>query len=865
MPSSSSSTGTLGAAMMSIAIGKGCKIIVNRIVKRMSKPKMDVSRTVVPRKKLQILINGHKPDKWSFWIYYSWRLLSMAFAVAVVFALSKDINHIIADWTSGWTVNLDFFALLDNHPWVNLLLFIWLLVGVAFYVWKNWKNKYFSLVGVGVASAVSILVLRQGVWKYATTPIGFLNYDWFVAIVAWGFIVWSLSRCLTFKHWYERKTKKKVMTSDEIEGVKISPARQVYAKMLVDELLTSNLRNETYAVAITGSWGSGKSLFLNTIKSLCKDKTIVIDFNPWNSQSDEHLVKDFFNELAVALSPYYGGVKKLMDKYVSLIYSLRLNVASGFVFQHFPGNKESNLESKKQEVAKALRNIQKPIVVAIDDLDRLAGREIFEVLRIIRNTAKFNNIIYFVTYDKEHVVSQLSLPGLGIEKDYLEKIFQIELSMPEVDDKVLVEDFQLLCRNGVKKTSLINGTLAALSEEDYGQILKTLWSYRKLRRFVRQFTFNANYMIESFVDGTDLSLRDVLFLNIIQTIDYQLYQKMWLTPEVLFDVKVQSYSKRQYYALKNNTNEQAVSYYFMKKLFGDEPDNGANGIQMVDSYYKFFYLAQPGKSLSKEEFEEMLKLSSSENATVGMRSTIRNWVLSKDSKNAPSIYSCFVKSKPKVHVDSAEAKAFLTALFYWLEYEERENANLEDVLPHLLIARLYNIKPDQQIGAFVMSLMNKWLYKGSHEKCAKMLARLYVEVESGTKLLLDKSQVKKAITNNMDLFLKSQEWDAVLLFKGDDNPMLRMTKAYCVKTPNQMGRINLVIDQLIDYFSRTELVSQNLSQVEKYKGLFDLYKVSGKQANSSVNWDEMISIFGDDLSKAYDYIDKCFRQRDGKG
>ena len=87
VPSSSSSTGTLGAAMMSIAIGKGCKIIVNRIVKRMSKPRMDVSKTVVPRKKLQILINGHKPDKWSFWIYYSWRLLSMAFAVAVVFAL----------------------------------------------------------------------------------------------------------------------------------------------------------------------------------------------------------------------------------------------------------------------------------------------------------------------------------------------------------------------------------------------------------------------------------------------------------------------------------------------------------------------------------------------------------------------------------------------------------------------------------------------------------------------------------------------------------------------------------------------------------------------------------------------------------
>ena len=66
------------------------------------------------------------------------------------------------------------------------------------------------------------------------------------------------------------------------------------------------------------------------------------------------------------------------------------------------------------------------IVIIIDDIDRLEGKEIFEVLRIIRNTAKFNNIIYIVAYDKDHVVGQLCLPEFGIEKDYLEKMAPIK-------------------------------------------------------------------------------------------------------------------------------------------------------------------------------------------------------------------------------------------------------------------------------------------------------------------------------------------------------------------------------------------------------------------------------------------------------
>lgn len=825
---------------------------------------MGNTRTKKDKLSFRIIVNGREPNNLEFWLYYIWRLLSLGVIVVTVFALSENINCLIAEWSSKlaskWTSNpIDIYSLLNNHPKVNLFFFIWLLIGIALYVKKNWNNKYFSLVGIGVAVISGILVLRQDVWIYAKTPLQKLGYDWFVAFIAGGFVLWSLFRCVSLKRVDKRQTGKIVMTSDEIKGVRISSARQAYANMLVDELLASNLRNETYAVAITGSWGSGKSLFLDTVKSLFKGKAKVIDFNPWNSQSADHLVKDFFDLLSAELSPNYGGVKRTMDKYVSLLYSLRFHVADNFIFQHFPGSVENSLEAKKQEVANALRSIPEPIVVIIDDLDRLAGKEIYEVLRIIRNTAKFNNIIYIVAYDKEHVVSQIKQPGMSIEKDYLEKIFQIELSMPNMDEKELEMVFRRLCRAGVKSKSQMDAALESLTGEDFRWILKTLWSFRKVKRFVRQFSFNVNFMIESFIDGRNLPIKDVLFLNLIQSLDYQLYRKMCLTPETLFEVKTHPNTKCRYYALRSKVGENSSLNYFLEQLFGDAKNTDSNGIQRVDSYYKYFYLSQPERSLSMDEFNKMLEQPSGENATAGMKATIRSWVLSRNAKNASSIYNCFVNSNAKIHDELAEATSFLKALFYWLEYEDRVGAKLEDVLPILLQKCFYTNNITSQLDACLNSLLNKWLAKGGYLKCAKILSRLYVEVEGGAKLLLDKHKIEKAIDTNINLFLKSQKWDAVLLFKTDDNPMLRMVKTYCVKLPGNGRRVNLVLDRLIAFFSIPENVSLHLNQVDYYRSAFDSYELFGKGASTIVDWDEMRSIFGNDLSKAIDYIDKCFR------
>lgn len=595
------------------------------------------------------------------------------------------------------------------------------------------------------------------------------------------------------------------------------------------------------------------------IKALLDKTAIIIDFNPWNSQDRNHIVKDFFSILSSSLSSYYSGVSMEIENYVSLLYSLRLNLYDKLVLQHLPRHTQEYIEKKKQGVACALKNINQPIVVAIDDIDRLAGKEIFEVLRIIRNTANFNNIIYIVTYDKEHVIQQLGCSDVNIDEDYLEKIFQIELSMPKIDERMLMDEFRNLCRKSVKNTSLINSTLDSLTDEDYNQIINVLWSFRKVKRFVRQFSFNTNYMIRSFIDGTSTPLKDVMFLNIIQTLDYRLYQQMWMSPGILFDIKKDPKTKCQYYVVKPSTlNSNATSSYFLRNLFGVKSDSRSNSLQMVDAFYKYFYLSQPERVLSESDFREMLKQTPSEVALSGMKSTIRGWVLSKDSKTASSIYNCFVKTMSHGQAPTSDGKRYLSAIFYWLEYEERTSANIEEAISISLGTSLYKKKDHQVLSDYAKSLLNKWLEKKQFEKTAKVLSRLYVDIDGGTKMLFNIDDVINAISNSIKKFLDSQEWDAVLLFKSDDNPLLRLARAYCVKKKGSDYRKSLAIDLLISFFSQSKNISKRNESISSYKNSLEAYRIFGDHTGG-VNWDEMKNVFGDDLDKADDYLKKCFK------
>lgn len=206
-------------------------------------------------------------------------------------------------------------------------------------------------------------------------------------------------------------------------------------------------------VGVLGPWGHGKSSFINLMREqFAAEPTIsVIDFNPWMFSGTEQLVDHFFAELASQFKELQDDrltkAAGLLEKYGDSIGSVAGNF--GFWGGLFNGGlalarsgarrrvrKFGSAGARRELVAAKLAALDQPVVVVIDDLDRLTTAEIREIFKLVRLTASFPNIVYLLAFDRNRVEAALeetSVPG----REYLEKIIQVSYDLPAVPDQML--------------------------------------------------------------------------------------------------------------------------------------------------------------------------------------------------------------------------------------------------------------------------------------------------------------------------------------------------------------------------------------------------------------------------------------------
>lgn len=190
-------------------------------------------------------------------------------------------------------------------------------------------------------------------------------------------------------------------------------------------------------VGVLGSWGSGKTSFVNLARFEFERAGVsMLDFNPWMFSGTEQLVESFFVELASQLKirPGLAELGKDLEEYGEMFSGVVGGAAKilGKILQRRKGG----VGGRRAKLEKALTELDKPIVVVLDDIDRLLASEIRDIFRLVRLTASFPNIVYILAFDRlriEGVLTEQGIPG----RDYLEKILQVAVDLPTIPSSLL--------------------------------------------------------------------------------------------------------------------------------------------------------------------------------------------------------------------------------------------------------------------------------------------------------------------------------------------------------------------------------------------------------------------------------------------
>jgi energy-coupling factor transporter ATP-binding protein EcfA2 len=220
-------------------------------------------------------------------------------------------------------------------------------------------------------------------------------------------------------------------------------------------------------VGLTGPWGSGKSSILNLLEAEIKEKhpgAVVVRFDPWLVSGRDDVIGQFFTELLATITEVGTTNGRTGDTLLNVgnklaSYAKDIGHAANFFL---PGAgsalsglakaaeaataRDTSLARQRRDLAAMLAGVAVPIVVLVDELDRVEDAEVRAVAQLVRAVADFPGLSYLLAYDRRRVIEALGGTEGGRGSAYLEKIVQLELPLPvtlnEEADGLLIAEFE---------------------------------------------------------------------------------------------------------------------------------------------------------------------------------------------------------------------------------------------------------------------------------------------------------------------------------------------------------------------------------------------------------------------------------------
>lgn len=328
-------------------------------------------------------------------------------------------------------------------------------------------------------------------------------------------------------------------------------------------------------IGVMGPWGNGKTSFVNLMREQLAEnpELTVIDFNPWMFSGAQQLTDTFFNEIAAELRvkdpKRFRAVADELDKYGDVLGSVAAvfgpigsallglgRVLAKSATRAAELRKGGTLQLR-HKVAQEMDKLNQPVVVVIDDIDRLSTGEIRDIFKLVRLTASFPNLIYILAFDRERVESALgenNVPG----RAYLEKIIQLGFDLPAIQpgtlrSQVLVELDRIL--GDLPDVRLDNDRWSDVFMEVIAPLFSSL-------RDVTRFAVSARPALAAL--GQDVDFVDLVALEAIRVFRPEVFVQLQLVLTEL--TTVSSYT----FLSQNNSQGKEALERFIASAGKDE-------------------------------------------------------------------------------------------------------------------------------------------------------------------------------------------------------------------------------------------------------------------------------------------------------
>jgi predicted KAP-like P-loop ATPase len=475
--------------------------------------------------------------------------------------------------------------------------------------------------------------------------------------------------------------------------------------------------SDSLVLALYGPWGSGKSSVKNIIlESLKKSDTTcpyIVEFNPWQWAGQERLTEAFFHEIGIVLgkdttneeSKKRAAKWRAYGTYLSIGASVTksLKTILPFLGVHEPGLTDSvaegmkksaevikdgaevlstsetySLSELKKDISDMLARFDRPILVVIDDLDRLSTSEIKLMFQLIKANADFPNMVYLLLFQRDIVEKSLNEIAPISGREFLEKIVQVGFDIPKIEFTQLQK---ILC-DGLDRLLDDTSIIKLFDNRRWANIfIPGLSQYFKNLRDVNRFLGTLSFQISTFRNEECFEVNpiDLIALEVLRVFEPEVYHKIYESKSILTRqnyglsgkdandlTRVECESITNLASEGNRTQVKEI----IKQLFptiewvlggytygADFEEGWFRELRVCHSniFDRFFYLAIPESDISHAELERILALAGDRAKLVAEFNVFSKRGLLEVVLNRLEAY--------KEQIDLKYAVPFITALF----------------------------------------------------------------------------------------------------------------------------------------------------------------------------------------------------------